>query len=129
MADDDVGHSGDLTADLTVIFGIQREDGKNLFYLPPLFLPFGLRFRHGSCSEGACMVPRNAVPSKPDTSERRERAICLESGFLRVIFCSHYRFKDGFAATCTLMRPGVWAMDYAEGKSTGQALTCPVAAG
>ena len=71
MADDDVGHSGDLTADLTVIFGIQREHGKNLFYLPPLFLPFGLRFRHGSCSEGACMVPRNAVPSKRDTSERR----------------------------------------------------------
>jgi hypothetical protein len=43
----------------------------NLFYLPPLFLPFGLRFRHGSCGKGICMVPRNAAPTKPDTSERR----------------------------------------------------------
>jgi hypothetical protein len=32
------------------------------------------------------MVPRNEVASKPDTSERRARAICLDSGFFRVIF-------------------------------------------
>src|SRR6266436_6625205 len=46
----------------------------NLFYLPPLFLPFGLRFRHGSCGKGICMVPRNAARTKPHTSERRAGA-------------------------------------------------------
>jgi len=76
------------------------------------------------------MVPRNEVASKPDTSERRARAICLDSVFLRVIFCSHYRLKNGFAASSTLTLPlKVWAMGYAEGKSTGQVLTCPVAGG
>jgi hypothetical protein len=57
----------------------------NLFYLPLLFLPFAFRFRHGSCAGGSC-IARNEVASKPDTSERRARAICLDSGFLRVIF-------------------------------------------
>jgi hypothetical protein len=74
-------------------------------YLPPLFLPFGLRFRHGSCAGGTCMVPRNEVASKPDTSESRARAICLVSGFLRVIFCSHYRLKNEFAASFALTPP------------------------
>jgi hypothetical protein len=100
-----------------------------LLYLPPLFLPFGLRFRHGSCDGGTCMVPRKEVASKPDTSERRARAICLDSGFLRVIF-----FAPIIALRMVLLRlsrlrclEGM-AMDYAEGKSTGQALTCPAAA-
>jgi hypothetical protein len=65
-------------------------------------------------------MARNEVASKPDTSESRARAICLDSGFLRVIFCSHNRLKNGFAATHAYAALKVWAMDYAEGKARGR---------
>jgi len=72
------------------------------------------------------MVPRNEVASKP--GHKREAGTSDLFGFRLFAshFCSHYRLKNGFAAAHAYAALKVWAMDYAEGKSTGQVLTCPL---
>ena len=97
----------------------------NLFYPPPLFLPFGLRFRHGSCAKGICMVPRNEVPSNCDTSERRARAICLDSGFLRVIFCPIIALGLACCDFHAYAALNVWAMGLCRGKKHGAGVNLP----
>ena len=75
------------------------------------------------------MVPRNAVPSKPDTSERRERAFVWIQASCESFFAPIIAFGLACCDFHAYAALNVWAMGYADGKSTGQALTCPIAAG
>jgi len=75
------------------------------------------------------MVPRNEVASKPDTSERRAKRFVWIQAFCESFFAPIIALRMVLLRLTLTAALKVWAMDYAEGKSTGQVLTCPVAAG